>query len=280
VLPAELRFELLGAVRAWHRDAELDLGSPQQRGVLAVLLLARGRQVSVQALIDALWGDRPPRSAVSTVRTYILRLRRCLDLVAVRAGDEAIRLVGDGYSLQPGAAVLDLALFEERVRDARAARDEQDSARAAGLFRDALALWQGMPLAGIAGPYARAQRARLAELHAAAAEDSLAADIDSGAHQDAVAELRILHDSDPMREKLTELLMLALYRSGRQADALAVFDDSRRVLRDELGIDPGPALRQMHQRILQTDTRLTRPAAPSASRPEAPVPALLPPDRG
>lgn len=279
MLPAELRFELLGPVRAWYRDAELDLGSPQQRGVLAVLLLARGRQVSLETLIDALWGDRPPQSAASTVRTYILRLRRCLDLGAVRAGGEVIRLVGDGYSLEPGSAVLDLARFEERVRGARAARDDLDIARAAGLFRDALALWQGMPLAGIAGPYARVQRARLSELHAAAAEDGLAADIGSGAHQAAIPELQTLRDSYPLREKLTELLMLALYRSGRQADALAVFDDSRRVLRDELGIDPGPALREMHQRILQTDSRLTLPAPPSASRREAPVPALLPPDR-
>jgi DNA-binding SARP family transcriptional activator len=269
-LASELRFELLGPVRAWQGSAELELGSPQQRAVLAVLLLARGRHVSLERLIDALWGERSPRAAASTVRTYVSRLRRCLDLGGGRPGEVVIKLVSDGYSLQLGAAVLDLALFEELVGEARAARQDQDTERAAGRFRDALALWQGMPLSGIPGPYADCQRARLAELQAAAAEDGLAIDIESGCHLTAIAELLPLLAAYPLREKLSELLMLALYRSGRQADALAFFADSRRLLRDELGIEPGPALREMHQRILRADSRLitqTQAEAPLAARP-------------
>ena len=278
VLGSELRFELLGPVRAWRGPAELELGSPQQRAVLAALLLARGRHVSVDALIEALWGDRPPRSASGTVRTYVFRLRRCLNSGPGQRDQPVIKLVGDGYSLQLGSASLDLALFEDLVRQGRAAQRGADAVRAAGLLWDALALWQGTPLSGITGPYAASQRARLSELRAATAEDRLAMSIESGDHLAAISELTDLLAAYPLREKLRELLMLALYRSGRQADALAVFEDSRRLLSDELGIDPGPSLRDMHQRILQADSRLAPPAAPVPVPTATPL-ALLPPGR-
>lgn len=275
----ELRFELLGPLRAWHGSLELELGSPQQRAVLAALLLAHGRHVSLGALIDALWGERPPRHASSTVRTYVSRLRRCLDLGVSRQGHEIIKLVGDGYTLRLGSAVLDLDNFGKLVSDAQKADLTPDAARAAGLYRDALALWRGVALAGIPGPYAGSQRARLGELRAAAIEGGLAVDIDSGGHLAAVPELRVLLAAYPLREKLAELLMLALYRSGRQADALAVFDSSRRLLRDELGIDPGPSLREMHQRILRADGRLAALAGTGHRRAIGPAPSppsLLP----
>jgi DNA-binding SARP family transcriptional activator len=278
VLASELRFELLGPVRAWRGSAELELGSPQQRAVLAALLLARGRHVSVDALIEALWGERPPRTASGTVRTYVFRLRRCLDPGTGQPGQPVIKLIGNGYSLQLGSAILDLAVFEDLVRQGRAAWRGADTAWAAGLFRDAHALWQGTPLSGITGPYADAQRARLCELQTASTEDRLAMDIESGDHLSAISELTDLLAAYPLREKLRELLMLALYRSGRQADALALFEDSRRLLSDELGIDPGPALQDMHQRILRADSRLAPPTPPVPVPAAAPL-ALLPPGR-
>jgi DNA-binding SARP family transcriptional activator len=269
-----LRFEILGPVRAWHHDTELDLGSPQQHAVLAILLLSAGRQVSMEILIDAIWGQAPPRAALGTIRTYISRLRRCLDEVTGERGAEVLRSVGDGYIFQIGATV-DLELFTAQVRQARLTSSRGDLTLAAEQLGQALELWHGMPLAGIAGPYADSQRARLLELRMAATEDRLSLAVESGGHSAAIGELRALRDEHPLRERLTELLMLALYRAGRQADALAMFADSRRLLRDELGVDPGPALRAVHERILRADGSLTseRPA------PSAAPPAQLPPPR-
>jgi predicted ATPase/DNA-binding SARP family transcriptional activator len=254
----ELRFALLGPVRAWQGETELDLGSPQQRAVLAVLLLAEGRQVPLGALVDALWEDDPPPASVGTVRTYVSRLRRTL---GSGSGDvhEVIESAGDGYVLPLRSAELDVNVFLRRTRDAHAAMNAGDAGQAAELLRDALSLWQGMPLAGVPGGYADSQRTRLAELRLAASEERLALDVDLGRHVAAAAELRSLLAAHPTRERLSELLMLALYRSGRQADALGVFGDTRHLLSEELGIDPGPALRDMHQRILQTDESLSGP---------------------
>jgi predicted ATPase/DNA-binding SARP family transcriptional activator len=268
---SELRFAVLGPVRAWRGDTELDLGSPQQRAVLAVLLLAEGRQVSLSALVDALWGDEPPAASVGTVRTYISRLRRCLRANSGARG-AVIESAGDGYRLLLSSATLDLNVFLKRTKEAQAAAGTGQAGHAAELLRDALGLWQGVPLAGIPGQYAECQRVRLAALQMAAVEERLALDIALGRHVAAAAELQSLLASHPMRERLSELLMLALYRSGRQADALAVFGNTRRVLSEELGIDPGPALQAMHQRILQTDESLIGPAGRDSWQPAAPSP--------
>ena len=283
-LSAKLWFEVLGPVRAWHDGAELDLGSPQQRGVLAILLLSRGWQVSKDVLIDAIWGEDPPRAAPGTVRTYISRLRRCLDPVTGYRATELITSIGDGYALTHDSVTVDADLFARHVADAHQARDQADAATAATRLRAALELWRGMPLAGIQGPYADSQRTRLAELRMAATEDRLAMDIESGGQLAAIAELRTLLDQHPLREKLSELLMLALYRAGRQADALSVFADARRLLADELGIDPGPALRDMHERILRADASLAAPGnsgapakAPDRQAGTSAPPAQLPP---
>jgi DNA-binding SARP family transcriptional activator len=253
----EVRFEVLGPVRGWHGDTELELGSPQQRAVLAMLLLARGRQVSLGGLIDGLWEGDVPRSAVGTVRTYVSRLRRRVN---------SIESIGDGYGLRLGSAVLDLDEFEQLLSAARAARDRHDAACGARLLQDALGLWRGGALAGIPGPYADSRRVPLTELQVAATEEKLAADIALGEHAAAIAELRALLAEHPFRERLTELLMLALYKSGRQAEALYVFDSARHGLSEELGVDPGPSLQTMHRRVLQADRRLMdtvgRPAGP------------------
>jgi DNA-binding SARP family transcriptional activator len=239
----ESRFEVLGPVRGWRRGTELALGSPQQRAVLAMLLLARGRLVPLDTLAAGLWGDDRPRSAPETVRTYISRLRRRL----------AIESAGDGYLLAPAAARLDLDDFERWLGEAGEARQRHDDQRAARALGDALGLWRGAALAGLPGPYAETRRTRLMELRTGAVEEKLAVDVTLGEHGPAIAGLRALRTAHPFRERASELLMLALYRSGRQAEALAVFADVRRLLRAELGIDPGPALQAMHQRVLRGD---------------------------
>jgi DNA-binding SARP family transcriptional activator len=167
-----------------------------------------------------------------------------------------IESIGDGYLLRLGSAVLDLDIFEQWLSEAHAARDRREAAHGARLLRDALGLWRGVALAGAPGPYADSRRVQLAELFMAAMEEKLAADISLGEHAAAIVELRVLLAEHPLRERLTELLMLALYRSGRQAEALDIFDIVRRRLSGELGIDPGPSLRTMHQRVLQADCRL------------------------
>jgi DNA-binding SARP family transcriptional activator len=268
-MTADLRFALLGPVRSWRGDAELDLGAPQQRSVLAALLLAEGRQVPIGALVDGLWAADPPRTAAGTVRTYVSRLRRILGRATGAGPDgELIESAGDGYLVTRGAARLDLDTFVLLTGKARASH--ADPAQAARLLRQALALWQGEPLAGLPGRFAESQRDRLTELRMAALEERLALDIELGRHGAAAAELPGLLANDPLRERLTELLMLALYRSGRQADALAAFSAIQRRLADDLGIDPGTALRSLHQRILRMDAGLS-PAPPA---PPAPAPAV------
>ena len=267
----EVRFEVLGPVRGWHGETELELGSPQQRAVLAMLLLARGRQVSVDGLIDGLWGEGVPRSAAGTVRTYVSRLRRVSRKAAGQPG-ELIESIGDGYVLRLGPAVLDLELFEEGLAGACAAQHPRDTAR---LLGDALGLWRGAALAGIPGPYADSRRVPMAELYMAATEEKLAADISLGEHAAAISELRVLLADHPFREGLSELLMLALYKSGRQAEALDVFESARQRLSGELGIDPGPSLQVMQQRVLQADRRLMEAADMRPARLVSAVPPSM-----
>jgi DNA-binding SARP family transcriptional activator len=223
-----------------------------------MLLLARGRQVSLDGLIDGLWGTEVPRAGAGTVRTYVSRLRRHFE--AAGRGD-LIESVGDGYEVPRDVALLDLDQFEEGLAKARTACQRQETTHAVNLLGNALGLWRGTALAGIPGPYAETRRVRLAELRMVAAEKKLAMEIALGEHRVAVAELRDLLAEHPFREGLSELLMLALYRAGLQAEALATFGDAQRLLRAELGIDPGPGLRAMHQAILRADDRLMDPAA-------------------
>ncbi|HYZ56391.1 MAG TPA: AfsR/SARP family transcriptional regulator [Streptosporangiaceae bacterium] len=271
----EVRFEVLGPVRGWHGKAKLELGSPQQRAVLAMLLLARGRQVSLGALIDGLWGADMPRSAAGTIRTYVSRLRRLVNTKAAGEAGQLIESIGDGYVLRLGSAVLDLDAFEQWLSEGRAARGHHDAARGARLLRDALGLWRGVALAGVPGPYADSRRVPLTELHMAATEEKLAADISLGEHAAAIAELRALLAEHPFREGLSELLMLALYKSGRQAEALDVFDSMRHRLGAELGIDPGPSLQTMHQRVLRADRHLMDGADLRPARLARPVGASM-----
>jgi DNA-binding SARP family transcriptional activator len=260
-------FELLGPVRAWRDDTELRLGSPQQRALLAILLLARGRQVPTPALIEALWGDEEPKAAINMVRSYVSRLRRCLEPSPTASAGVLLCFIGDGYVLELRSAVLDVDLFERRLADARTARATGETAKAALLLRNALALWRGGALAGIPGPYAESRRIRLTETYLTTLEEKLALDVTTGDHATAIPELTTLLQDHPYREGAAALLMHALYKSSRQAEALAAYDTIRRRLREELGIDPSPALQVMHQRILQRDHALIATPSPVPPRP-------------
>ncbi|WP_337191892.1 AfsR/SARP family transcriptional regulator [Streptomyces sp. HUCO-GS316] len=258
---------MLGPVRAWHADRELDLGSPQQRTVLAALLLRRGHPVTAAELVDAVWGVEPPTAAVSVLRTYVSRLRKVLE--PGRDPGEPPRTivsVADGYRARVPEESLDLAVFERRVADAARASAAGDTSAAAELLHDALDGWRGMALAGLPGPLAEAERSRLAEERLNALERRLDLDVRLGRHGQVIAELMSLTGEHPLREELCRLLMLALYRSGRQAEALAAYRSTRGTLVTELGIEPGAPLRDLHTRILATDAS-TAPAPPPDSGP-------------
>ncbi|MFE4355131.1 BTAD domain-containing putative transcriptional regulator [Kitasatospora sp. NPDC001119] len=277
-----LRFQVLGPVQAWLDGKPLSLGSPQQQAVLTTLLLHSGRPVTTQDLVNALWGERPPAQAVAALRTYVSRLRSVIEpRREVRRPAELLVSVADGYALRIPGEALDLTVFERLAGEAAAARTTGDKREAHRLLVRALDLFSGRPLTGIPGPYADAQRLRLAERQVAAAEELCAAALDIGLHAEIVGELNNLTAEHPLRERLRELLMLALYRCGRQAEALGVYTDTRKLLIEELGVEPGAGLSAMHTRILAADPDLAPPAVSApAAREEGPAapPAQLPAD--
>ncbi|WP_221352332.1 AfsR/SARP family transcriptional regulator [Streptomyces beigongshangae] len=260
---AALRFSVLGPVRAWRGAEALPTGSPQQRALLAALLLREGRTATAGELIDALWGDEPPSQALAAVRTYASRLRKILSpgVLVSESGGYAIRL-SDASGPGGAGGTLDLAVAQELAADAEKAKAAGDLCHARALLNKALNLWDGEVLASVPGPYAETQRARLDEWRLQLTETRLDMDLEQGCHAEAVSELTALTAAHPLRERLRELLMLALYRSGRQAEALAVYADTRRLLADELGVDPRPGLQELQQRILQADPGLAEPSAP------------------
>ncbi|MEU7278059.1 BTAD domain-containing putative transcriptional regulator [Streptomyces sp. NPDC045431] len=253
---ANLRFAVLGPLRAWRGSDALPSGSPQQRALLAVLLLRDGRTVTAPELIDAVWGNDPPAQALAVMRTYMSRLRKTLSSahLVTESGAYALRL-------PPGS--LDLGVAQSLAAEAESARASGDREAARMLLDRSLSLWDGEPLAGVPGPRAETERARLVEWRLQLLEVRIELDLEVGRHAEVVPELTTLTAAYPLRERLRELLMLALYRSGRQAEALAVYADTRRLLADELGVDPSPDLSKLQQRILQADADLARAEAPS-----------------
>ncbi|WP_049570577.1 AfsR/SARP family transcriptional regulator [Streptomyces sp. SBT349] len=267
-----LRFAVLGPVRAWHGERPLSPGSPQQRALLAALLLRRGRTATAQELVGALWGEEPPQQALAALRTYASRLRRSL---APRS--EVLVTELGGYALRLGPFdEFDLDTVTKLTAAAEKSTAAGDLRRAHELYGKALALWDGEALGGVPGPEAEVEAARLAEQHLTLREQRLDVGLQAGLHTDSVSELTALTTGHPLRERLRELLMVALYRGGRQAEALAVYADARKLLIDELGVEPRPELSDLQQRILNADPSLNQPAQPTVSAMPAIRPAQLP----
>jgi DNA-binding SARP family transcriptional activator/tetratricopeptide (TPR) repeat protein len=295
-----LRVGVLGPVTAWRDEREVRAGQPRQLAVLGVLAMRANRVVSRGELVDAVWGEQPPASAEGGIYTYIAGLRRVLEPDRPRRAPDRSRrapasvlvTAGGGYMLRLAPGSLDADCFEQLLGQVRAQRGQGDLAGAARAVDEALALWRGPAFAGVPGPFAEAERERLGQLRTAAAEERADLLLAQGRPTEAVAELTVLAAEYPLRERARGLLMIGLYRCGRQADALQVFRDVRDRLADELGIDPSAELTHIHQQVLGTDPALdgppelpppppaaAGPAAPAAQEPhESPAPAQVPPE--
>ncbi len=258
-----LEFRLLGPLEVLEGDRVLPLGGEKQRAALAMLLLHRNMVVSRDRLIGGIWGETPPVSARPTLDTYVSRLRKVL-----RTDARGPRLVTrpPGYLLRVEDGELDLQRFDTLLDRARSALASRDWSAGGEDLREALSLFKGAPLEDLAHvPFAQAEVGRLEELRLGALELRLDADLEIGRHLEVVGELESLVARFPFRERFWALLMLALYRSGRQGDALLAFDRARRILGEELGVDPGQPLQQLHQRILQQDPSLELARDPAAA---------------
>ena len=267
-----LRFAVLGPVRAWRDELPVEIGSPQRQAVLAALLLRDGRPATVRELLDAVWGGGTPLTAVGRLRTVVSALRQALEPGRpARSPSRLLLSVNGGYALRLPPGALDLSVMEGYARDAENARAAGDQAIAARCLDQALALWTGEPLSGVPGPYAAAEQSRLAERRLSILEARIDVYLELRRHAEVVPELMTLTADHPLRERFRGQLMSALYRSGRQAEALEVYAETRRLLVRELGIEPGPELAAVQRRIL------TGPAGHAAA--ETPArPWQLPPD--
>jgi len=268
---ASLEFKLLGPLEVRNRDTVLALGGPKQRALLALLLLHVNEVVSRDRLIDGLWGESSPPSAGHRLETQISRLRKTL----VLDGRLATRL--GGYVLEVDPMRIDAYRFERLLEEGRRQGAAGRASAAADTLREALSLWRGGALADLAyEPFARLEIERLEELRLAAIEERIDADLVLGGHEAVIAELETLTAQHPLRERLRGQLMLALYRCGRQAEALAVFQQFRRGLAEQLGLDPGPGLQQLELAILRRDPTLDPPdGARAPDPPRAPSQAPL-----
>jgi DNA-binding SARP family transcriptional activator len=269
-----MRFRALGSVQVWDGTSWSNIKAPQQRVVLAVLLARPGRVVSTERLVDEIWPHKPPRAAVNTVQTYVLRLRRMVD-------DEGMLITkGQGYQLLVSRDDIDIQVFERLVSSGKEAIRQGRLAAGVELLSAALALWRGPAMADVPdSPAVAAEAARL-ELHRIAAFEDLAeARLNLGGHADVVDTLQRLVDEHPFRERLRGQLMLALYRCGRRVDAMEQYREGRRLMRGELGLDPGPLLSWLESAIREDDPGLRLPTPvgalpPATAGPRAAAPPL------
>jgi DNA-binding SARP family transcriptional activator len=275
-------FRILGLVEAVHDGSVIPLGGPRHRRLLAVLALQPGQVVPAGKLVDALWGDAPPRSAPAMLHVRVSELRTALRAAGTRLLNQA-----GGYLLGVDRDGIDAGQFERLAAAGAAALAGGDPHRARADLAAALALWRGPALAEFADePFARSEVSRLGELRLHVVENRIAADLDLGRHGEVVAELEKLVAEHPLRERFWVQLMLALYGTGRPGEALQAYQAARRLLADQLGLDPGEALRTLHHSILTADPALTvvRPAEAAEFEAHAvavrtrPVPAQLPSD--
>ncbi len=246
---SELELRLLGPLEVLKLGLPVALGGPKPRALLAVLSLELGRVVSVDRLVEDLWPGTPPETAAHAVQVYVSQVRKALGDVLTRKGP--------GYSLALDADSVDFHRFTRLVGEGQEELRASDAAAAAGTLREALALWRGPALADFAyEPFAQTDIARLEELRTVALEERMEADLALGRHTELVSELEALVETQPLRERPRAQLMLALYRTGRQADALAAYREARETLVEELGIEPGPELKALEAAILRQDESL------------------------
>ncbi len=259
-----MEFGILGPLAAWNKGRELPLGGAKQRALLAILLLRANEVVATARLVDELWEERPPATAVKAVQVYVSQLRKVL-------GDGVVETQPAGYRLRLDPGALDLARFEALFERGRELLAGGEPGEAGEVLRAALGLWRGPPLAGLEfEAFAASEISRLEEMRLATVESRLEADLALGRHAGMVGELEGLVLDHPLRESLRGLLMVALYRAGRQADALSVYREGRAALVDELGLDPSEALQQLEVQILRHDAALDLPPAPPAAEPRTP----------
>jgi DNA-binding SARP family transcriptional activator len=250
-----VEFRILGPVELWAAGQRRPLGSPKEACVLAVLLLAAGRPVSPETLVDRVWGAGPPNKVRESLWAYIARLRRILADI----GDARLVSRSGLYVLETDPENIDLHRFRQLRNQARAIAESGDQQHAAELLREADQFWLGEPLAGIAGDWARRTREVLEQERLTAILDRVTAELELGNQADLARELSELAQQHPFTETIVEHLMVALYRTGRQAEALDAYRQARQRLVSELGTEPGPGLRRLHQRILQGDQSLAAP---------------------
>ncbi|MFI5806904.1 AfsR/SARP family transcriptional regulator [Streptomyces sp. NPDC051561] len=261
-----LWFDLLGPLRVWRDGEELDAGPVQQRVMLAVLLLHANRPVSRGKLIEAVWGTAAPGRAVNLLQRHAAGLRRVLEPGRqARAPSRLLKWTEAGYVLTVPAGGVDLDVLTEQMERGRSARAAGDLPAAAEELHAALKLWRGRLCEGLASPLLDAERDRLEEHRLGVLEERVELDLALGADADLVGELRRLIAAHPLRERLHGLLMRALHRAGRQAEALKAYQEARRLLADELGIEPGAELRRVHEQILAADAALDPPTTADPS---------------
>jgi DNA-binding SARP family transcriptional activator len=254
----EMEFRILGSFEVWDGARQIDVRGAKRRALLALLVLHANEVVGKDRLIDELWGENAPPTAGAALHNHISRLRKVL-------GPDSLVTRAWGYVLRVDPESIDLQKFERLVEEAEALPAQERSAK----FGEALALWRGSALADLTfEPALRLEIARLEELRLATHEARIDADLEVGRHAQVIPELETLIAQHPLRERLRGQLILALYRDGRQAEALEVYRETRRLLADQLGLEPSPALRELERAILRQD-----PALATASQTQEPVPA-------
>ena len=263
-------FRVLGPVEAWDGDIEIPIDGFKERTVLAALLLSRNRVVTDAQLLDLLWGEDPPKTYAAQLYTYVSRLRKRF------GGAVVIRRQHPGYALCVKSGELDADRFDQLDRKGHELLKQGRHAEAADTLGRALALWRGPALANVTEALACAAAGRLEEARTAVLEGRIEADLVLGRHDRLVSELTGLVTQYPLRERFRAQLMIALYRSDRQGDAMAVYHDGCRILAEELGVDPGTALRETYQYILVGSEPQRQPAGRSAAVSAGTVTVRLP----
>jgi predicted ATPase/DNA-binding SARP family transcriptional activator len=260
----QLEFRILGPLEVVADGSSLALGGEKQRAVLAVLLLNANEVVSSERLIEQVWGEQQPESAATALQVYVSRLRKLLE--PDRAKGEASRVLvtrPPGYLLSLEESELDLARFQRLAGQARSALGANDPEQACALFAEALSVWRGPPLADLGfETFGQVEIPRLEELRLSCLEERIEAELACGRHAELVGELEALVREHPLRERVRGQLILALYRSGRQAEALDAYQSARDTMVEELGIDPSPELQTLHKQILNQDEALAAPQRP------------------